>query len=120
MGLGFVLESNDNEMLLQNLESARLSKNWRGCCGVGCYSLLQSLLGPTYCYEMTIQLETIKKFYECVNYFIVNKSVCDISLIPNWRKESLKYEENINTLIEVNDYTLNQAKNVFKMATNWN
>lgn len=126
MGFGFCLVSNNNdENMSKELANINLTANWRECGGIGCYSLLQMLVGysPTFCYEMEIELETIKEMYYCVNYFIDNKSVCDEVDFPNWCKKSHEYEYNRNIKMEINENTLNQAKLLlqwFKIGINNN
>lgn len=113
MGYGFCLVSIDNNKnMLNELANMNLDKNWRYCGGNGCYALLNMLTGyePTFCYDTTIDLETIKDIYKCVNYFVENKCICDESDFPIWCKNSPEYEQNRNVKYEIDEDTYNQAK----------
>jgi hypothetical protein len=109
MGIRFELESEDDENLIQSLTNVGLTKNWRKCGGVGCYTLLQALLRHDPYYDDRIDLETMKLMYNCVIYFIENKKVCDENDIPQWCKDAYDYEKNLDVKLEINEYTLQQA-----------
>lgn len=112
MGVNFCLESLDDEKLSIELINVGLTKNWRECGGIGCYSLLGLLIGytPTLSYDLVIDLETMKEMYDCVNYFIANSVVCNEVDYPNWCKQSVEYQDNINIEMEINENMLDQSK----------
>ena len=113
MGVDFYLVSKKKtENMSKELANCNLTDNWRGCGGIGRYSLLHTLVAysPTMCYELEIDQDTIKDMYKCVHYFIVNECVCYENDFPNWCKKSPEYEHNITVKMEINENTLNQAK----------
>jgi hypothetical protein len=116
MGVDFYLKSNNDINLTGILENIGLKRNWRQCGGVGCYTLLQALLryDPTFCHELIVNVDIMKTMLDCVNYFIKNNTPCDENDVPEWCKNSVEYNSNLNIEIEFNEYTLNQAT---KLAT---